>query len=111
MTKEEVIKTLDEYSSEFHLTLRHEDGNSPDWMERMARMELAIDTAATMLQNATIWTPCTERMPDLEDANEDGYVNTQRRDGTTEIEHWDDVRKSEHIIAWSRIEPKGGGNG
>ena len=109
MTKEEVIKTLDEYSSEFHLTLRHEDGNSPDWTERMARMELAIEHAISMLTNATIWTPCTERMPRYEDADVDGYVNVQRKDGTFGIEEYQDVI-SDHY-AWSRIKPIGGGNG
>lgn len=98
MTKEETIQGLQE------LYDRMEDAFSLDECS-------AVSDAIRKLKNATIWTPCTERMPTSEDGDEYGDVNTIDHDGTTCFLQWDEVEFANNVYAWSRIETIGGGNG
>jgi len=72
-----------------------------------------VEKIIAMLQNATIWTPCTERVPTNEDGGgkPNGLVNVKFIDGTITFMSWEQVALWKLIVAWSRIEPKGGGNG
>ena len=107
MTKEEVIAKLNGIRQVNDLYARGETQEQYD--RRMAQSAVAIERAISMLQNATIWTPCTERMPRYEDADVDGYVNVQRKDGTFGTEEYQGVI-SDHY-AWSRITPIERGEG
>jgi len=75
----------------------------------------SINAAISMLQNTTIWTPCTERMPTVEDADKDGYVNVLHANGRAEymkwfsVPDWINAYSAEHNVThWSRIEPMEG---
>ena len=67
----------------------------------------------SMLQNATIWTPCSERMPTVEDGGRTMEVNVKYPDGSvgTVDTFWEVYGEGYDPIAWSRIETIGGGNG
>jgi len=99
VTKEQAITYLKKLSDTYHCMR--------SWDE-VGRVEKII----AMLQNATIWTPCEERMPTVEDGDEYGRVNTMCIDGTVQTSRYrfvlDDPR---YHYAWSRIEQIGGGNG
>ena len=96
MTKEEVIERLKDIP----------------YMDILENADyIAIARAAKMLTNATIWTPCSERMPTEDDADGYGDVNTIDHDGTTCFLQWDEVEFASNVYAWSRIKPIGGGNG
>lgn len=107
MTKEEVIDTLsgvDQVDDLFRAAESQEQHK-----ERVRRINEAIAIAAKKLKNATIWTPCTERMPTEDDADGYGDVNTIDHDGTTCFLQWDEVEFASNVYAWSRIETIGGG--
>ena len=96
MTKEEVIER-------FTVMLA--------FNEMLPSVEIeALETAISMLTNATIWTPCSERMPTKEDGGKFGKVNTLYDDGSIDdcVPDEIDLNITTH---WSRIEPIGGGNG
>lgn len=79
----------------------------------------ALNAAISMLQNATIWTLCEDRYPQVDDADAEGNVNVLFGDGSTGCTSYMTVsivsRKtktnllSNMVIAWSRIEPIQGG--
>ena len=111
MTKEEVIDALngvDQVDDLFRAAESQEQHK-----ERARRINEAIAIAAKMLQNATIWTPCTDRMPTEKDANRNGNVNAMYADGSIGVKGvpFEMYGKKYDPIAWSRIEPIGGGNG
>lgn len=96
MTKEEVIERLKDIP----------------YMDILENADyIAIARAAKMLTNATIWTPCTERMPTVEDVGEDELLNWKGEFGTVETDFYNADIEARGYIAWSRIEPIGGGNG
>lgn len=101
MTKEETIQGLQE------LYDRMEDAFSLDECA-------AVSEAIKKLANATIWTPCGERMPTKEDGGRTMEVNVKYPDGSvgTVDTFWEVYGEGYDPIYWSRIEPiQGGGNG
>lgn len=105
MTKEEVIRELEEAAEMLkHVGLR-------GFTHEVASLRCAI----SMLQNATIWTPCTERMPTKEDGDEDGdeVVNIRRPNGDFGVATIQNVVSYglQGGWSWSRITPIERGEG
>ena len=104
MTKEEVIETLSSIRQVNDLYARGETQEQYDW--RMAQSAVAIERAISMLQNATIWTPCSERMPTVEDGDKEGAVNWyDEEDGYCIYNSWDAKDMGYDYSHWSRITP------
>lgn len=114
MTKEEVIATLNGIRQVNDLYAKGETQEQYD--RRMAQSAVAIERAISMLQNATIWTPCTERMPTVEDGGRSGVIIVRDADGSTThcgvTSSWFADRVKRGIAThWSRITPIQGGKG
>jgi len=109
MTKEEVIAEL-QGIGQVDDDLYRADETEEQYAERMQRANYAVKLAATMLQNATIWTPCTERMPTVEDGGRSGVIIVRDADGSTThcgvTSSWFADRVKRGIAThWSRITP------